>query len=108
MTVAAEITPLEAAADSTLMGAEMADLMQRDAELRAVQNPRLQRPPSWPWVDKPPTAAGAWCGCCRGQRWWAEANKPRGWRCQLCHPPPPGVATVELRTPSVPNPNRQE
>ncbi|MDA8250528.1 MAG: hypothetical protein M0Z28_15330 [Rhodospirillales bacterium] len=49
----------------------------------------LQRPPSW-FADAPhrPTA-GAWCSCCRGQRWWSRDG--RGWCCMSCHPPPPAL-----------------
>ena len=61
----------------------------------------LQRPPSW-FADAPhrPTA-GAWCSCCRGQRWWS--NDGRGWCCAACNPPPPalpgqGWRIMEVRT----------
>ena len=30
---------------------------------------------------------GDYCGCCRGQLWWAETDTPKGWRCCRCHPP---------------------
>ena len=46
----------------------------------------LQQPPSWAGASRPPPA-GAWCSCCRGQRWWSEARDPAGWRCGQCHPP---------------------
>jgi hypothetical protein len=62
-------TPVHGDADGTLFGPEMAALLQHDAELRALQDPRLAQQPSWPWVNKPPPA-GAWCSCCRGQCWW--------------------------------------
>lgn len=64
---------------------------------------RLLRHPSWsnPASTPPP---GAWCSCCgrftpeAGGRWWREAKDPSGWRCTTCHPPPPRVAVVEIRT----------
>jgi hypothetical protein len=46
----------------------------------------LRMPPSWADASGPPPA-GAWCACCKGQRWWCEAIAPSGWRCRACHPP---------------------
>jgi hypothetical protein len=59
----------------------------------------LQRPPSWSEAAALPPA-GAWCSCCRGQRWWSEAREPTGWRCYTCHPPAhlPAEAVREMRT----------
>jgi hypothetical protein len=59
----------------------------------------LQRPPSWSEAAALPPA-GAWCSCCRGQRWWSEAREPKGWRCYTCHPPAhlPSEAVREMRT----------
>jgi hypothetical protein len=45
-----------------------------------------RRPPAWSGAAALPSA-GAWCSCCRGQRWWSEARDPKGWRCHACHPP---------------------
>jgi hypothetical protein len=49
----------------------------------------LQRPPSWADPTARPSP-GAFCSCCRGQRWWCEIKCRRrqsGWRCWTCHPP---------------------
>jgi hypothetical protein len=54
--------------------------------LAGLQTAALQRPPSWSEAAALPSA-GAWCSCCRGQRWWCEAVAPKGWRCWQCHPP---------------------
>ena len=70
-------------------------------QVAAMRSAALQRPPSW-FADAPhrPTA-GAWCSCCRGQRWWSDDG--RGWCCMTCHPPPPalpgqGARIMEVRT----------
>jgi hypothetical protein len=97
-------TPARRAANAALIGLgehqpstdELAALLRRDAELRALRDPRLQRPPAWSGGEVP--QPGCWCSCCRSQHWWSEADRPRGWRCWLCHPPLPGVTTTELRT----------
>ena len=45
-----------------------------------------QRPPSWADSAAIPSL-GCWCSCCRGQRWWTERERPKGWRCGTCHAP---------------------
>ena len=45
----------------------------------------LKRPPSWSDSAALPSP-GCWCSCCDGQRWWSEADGPKGWRCWTCHP----------------------
>lgn len=49
-------------------------------------DPAAKRPPSWSDPAAMPRP-GAWCGCCRGKRWWREAADPQGWCCWTCHPP---------------------
>ena len=50
-----------------------------DAYMRAA----LQRPVSWADPAARPSP-GAFCSCCKGNRWWGNAQ---GWRCWRCHPP---------------------
>lgn len=57
----------------------------------------LQRPTAWADATALPTR-GASCSCCDGARWWREEEAPKGWRCRTCHPPPPGLGVVEVRT----------
>jgi hypothetical protein len=102
----AKIAHLDAsAAPVQRVASDLAALQRRDAELRAMQGLRLQRPPAWRGAKAPPV--GCWCSSCRGHRWWRAADGARGWKCRLCCPPPPGVATTELRTPSIHHPNPQ-
>ncbi len=54
------------------------------AGLLAASRPRI--PPSWADHAKRPQR-GAMCACCRGARWWGDAN---GWRCCTCYGPLPG------------------
>lgn len=61
----------------------------------------LQRPPSWSTPTPPPP--GAFCSCCgrftkQGGRWWRSTAGADGWCCTTCHPPPPGLAVVEVAT----------
>ena len=58
----------------------------RAAALAGLRAAALQRPSAWSGGAALPSA-GAWCSCCRGQRWWSEARDPTGWRCLQCHPP---------------------
>jgi hypothetical protein len=73
------------------------------AEISALRLGGLLRPPCWSNLTSPPPP-GAWCSCCgrftpeAGGRWWREAKDPSGWRCFTCHPPPPRVAVVDVRT----------
>lgn len=56
----------------------------------------MQRPVSWVNPAARPSP-GAFCSCCKGNRWWGDT---RGWRCWTCHPPS-GLAEsefVEVRT----------
>lgn len=62
----------------------------------------LQRPSAWlgPAASPP---KGAWCFRCGrftrgGGSWWREAEAPTGWCCSTCHPAPPGMDVVEVRT----------
>jgi len=32
-------------------------------------------------------AAGGWCTCWYGTRWWTKRGAPYGWCCGTCHPP---------------------
>jgi hypothetical protein len=67
----------------------VASLPARPIPANGYARAALQRPPSW-FAEAPqrPTA-GAWCSCCRGQRWWSDDG--RGWCCMTCHPPPPAL-----------------
>jgi hypothetical protein len=72
----------------------LADYIAHAAHLRRLQDAALQRPPSW-WAAQPHRpAAGAWCACCRGQRWWTR-DGGQGWCCHVCHPPPGRGAVME-------------
>ncbi len=57
------------------------------------------RPPSWTERSPHQPMPGATCSCCRGRRWWSEAEPHReagwGWRCVCCHPPAP-EAVVQM------------
>jgi hypothetical protein len=63
-----------------------------DAYMRAA----LQRPVSWADPAARPSP-GAFCSCCKGNRWWGNAQ---GWRCWRCHPPDglPTGSVTEVRT----------
>jgi hypothetical protein len=101
--VIAEVRAAEAAGEVALKP-EAAHRAHLAGLLRAA----LQRPPSWEGSAPPP---GAWCSCCSrhkpeaGGRWW-QPRQPRmdglgvapGWRCWACHPPPPGLAVVDVNT----------
>lgn len=65
------------------------------AQMVGLRSAGLQRPPSWhaPSPHTPP--AGAWCGTCRGQRWWSEDG--RGWCCATCDKPPPALPGQRAR-----------
>ena len=77
----------------------LTDQQPRAAHVAGLQAAALQRPPSWSDAAAMPSI-GAWCSCCRGQRWWCEARDPKGWRCAQCHPPShlPADAVREMRT----------
>ena len=47
----------------------------------------LQRRHLTPYSGNAKPTQGAWCGCCQSSRWWTETQDPKGWRCQMCHPP---------------------
>ncbi len=99
-------SPEQAAAEAADRAADPAHRKPADAQHHAAQlagmlRASLQRPPSWcrPEPHTPP--AGAWCGACRGQRWWSDDG--RGWCCAACNPPPlalpgQGVRLMEART----------
>lgn len=71
------------------------DLPQPDPMLRGLLAAAAKRPTAWADPTALPSV-GAYCGCCDGRRWWSD---PAGWRCQTCHPPPPGLpGIVERRT----------
>jgi hypothetical protein len=36
------------------------------------------------------------CYRCDGAKWWTEAAQPSCWRCDRCHPPPPGQKTTNF------------
>jgi hypothetical protein len=57
----------------------------------------LQHPPAWSGAATVPRE-GACCFRCAGSLWWREAEAPTGWCCSTCHPAPPGMAVVEVRT----------
>jgi hypothetical protein len=80
------VTHGESDSEAAFLATERAALMAEGERLdaRAVVPHRL--PPSWAEVAIEPTA-GASCVCCRGGRWWTEAESPKGWRCCICHPP---------------------
>lgn len=63
-----------------------------DAYMRAA----LQRPVSWADPAARPSP-GAFCSCCKGNRWWGDAQ---GWRCWQCHPPDglPAGSLTEVTT----------
>lgn len=63
-----------------------------DAYMRAA----LQRPVSWADPAARPSP-GAFCSCCKGNRWWGNAQ---GWRCWQCHPPDglPKSSVIEVTT----------
>lgn len=51
-------------------------------------DPAIHRRRSPDWSD--PTDVprpGDRCSCCSRGVWWGERDEPRGWRCQICHPP---------------------
>lgn len=77
----------------------LADHQAHAAHLLALQAAAMQRPPAWPDAANAPTP-GAWCTCCRGQRWWRERESAPGWRCCRCHPPDhlAAGAVMELQT----------
>jgi hypothetical protein len=77
----------------------LTDQQPHTAAVAGLQAAALQRPPSWSGAAALPSV-GAWCSCCRGQRWWSEARDPTGWRCSACHPPThlPADAVREVQT----------
>lgn len=80
-------------------GSALTDQQPRVAHVAGLRAATLQRPTSWSDAAAMPSI-GAWCSCCRGQRWWCEARDPKGWRCAQCHPPShlPADAVREMRT----------
>lgn len=60
--------------------------------LLAASRPRI--PPSWSDPAQHPQR-GAVCACCRGTRWWGDAN---GWRCCTCYGPLSGTTPNIVET----------
>lgn len=56
-----------------------------DPMLPGLLQAALRRPPAWSDPSAFPSP-DCRCTCCGGQRWWTEAEGPRGWRCRTCHP----------------------
>jgi hypothetical protein len=86
--VAQTPTPVTAAREQDLVS----DPIAAAGYMRAA----LQRPPSWAnSAARPPS--GCFCSCCKGRRWWGDAQ---GWRCWACHPPDHLVpeAATEVRS----------
>ena len=77
------------------------------AKLLAMRLAPLPAPSPAEWRDMPfgprrgaafrsaRMATGA-CSCCAGLRGWRGADEagPEHWRCEICHPPPAGLAIV--------------
>jgi hypothetical protein len=76
----------EAASDAALEATERAAIIAESEHGNAAAPVPHRLPPSWADASIIPTA-GARCHCCKGARWWCEAEKPSGWRCTVCHPP---------------------
>ena len=85
-------------------------LRQHKADVAKLLAMRLAPPPApspADWRDMPfgPRRGAAFrsarmapgaCSCCAGLRWWRGADEagPEHWRCEICHPPPAGLAIV--------------
>jgi hypothetical protein len=82
--------------------------VQRLLAQRSAAQPKATHPPAkadWRSLPYGPARGVAFmaarilpgaCPCCAGKRWWrgaAEAG-PMLWRCETCHPPPPGLEIV--------------
>ena len=80
--------------------------VQRLLAQRSAAQPKATHPPAkadWRSLPYGPARGVAFmaarilpgaCPCCAGKRWWRGADEagPMLWRCETCHPPPPGLA----------------
>ncbi len=89
-------------------------LGQQDCTMSGATERGLQIEPRGSGTKYPPSCSsdqqihpmlGSRCGCCKGHIWWASLHPTTdgtgigpGWCCLTCHPPPPRVAILEVRT----------